>query len=426
MTLVRTSRAVVFPLAGMAFWVAVLLVPRLFGLISSHPLIAKIRAEDLLAPVFLVYLYLRRGEVRSLLGSPSLRAIALWLGFAFLTTFGNTLARGFPLMLSMGFVGKEAEFIMYFAFFALLTRSFPQLVLSSLALSTVPLYGYAIYQLAVGEYQGYYGIAFPFEAGLTAPSEAGNVAAILFVGLLALALHGDRLVRLAGRGAMVVYPGLTVAFITLLSTLSRANIVAAVSAAALLVAVKVPRLSRFRRSLLWTGMSLALGAAIFSLLPIADELVDRFFGVGSMGVWGRLDAWELPLRYLSDFPTNIPVILVGAGLGSPKFLFPEMYDDATLGVDNQWLRRVFEVGVLGTAVWVGLLVVLAAAIVRAARGKVHGPLLVDALAGTVAVMLVASLAFEIFQVIRTGSVFYALLGVLWGLARLGPRDPAGG
>ncbi len=110
-------------------------------------------------------------------------------------------------------------------------------------------------------------------------------------------------------------------------------------------------------------------------------------------------------------------VLVGWGLGSVNFIVEDFRElGLILLVDNQFARRFFEVGILGSICWGMLWFAIAARIVGASRTKPAHNLIKDSVLAVVTVMCVLSLGMEAFQLIRPASTFHALMGLLMGLS----------
>ena len=118
----------------------------------------------------------------------------------------------------------------------------------------------------------------------------------------------------------------------------------------------------------------------------------------------RFDKWAVLLRYLVDNPH---LLVFGAGFGSPNDLVLGRDLGNILAVDNGYVRRIFESGVIGVLIYFGYLFCLS--FFLAARRALRPGL------ALVVLFLVAALTVEATQVTQTAGIFHLLVGSLIGL-----------
>lgn len=400
------------------FWFSALILPRPFLNLHEVPLLSKLRFEDMLVPIWLAYLLVRWRSFRKIAGRFALVAMVLWASYAWTVSLLNAVGRGYPVWAGAAFAAKELEYLLIVGALSVFAARNGKRAMTGIVVASLPVYAVALWQVRNARYLGYYGLAFPFEIDAPATIEAGVISALLFVVLYAVALNA-RSVRLFGSPfrRLGLYLVVGVTFVMFLLTLSRSGIIGGISAAVLLTA---------RRLLLPGGrairvvpalLGLVLGAVVLSGSPLSDKLVSRFVLMFDYAIADRFEGWSAVLAVqLDGFVQDPFAVAAGLGLGSPGFLLPERFHGLTLGVDNQFVRRMFEVGVVGSSLWLLVLLAIGRRTVSCARKSTSSGLFRDLTYGLFCTVLVASLGGEVLQVARIGAVFYGLAGSLLGLS----------
>lgn len=407
----------------LAFWGAVLLMPRPFAEEGASGALTRVRYEDFLAPLFVLYLVLKRERVKATLSSWGLAFMAAWAVFAILVSAGNALARGYPISSAIAFAGKEVEYLLFAAGLAVFTMERWRWSLAAVVVPTLAMCAYALAQLVVGA-RGYYGLELPFERGLASPAEAGGVSAAIFVVAFAAAISWPRSTRwgLASRGSLVALAA--VAGATAIFTLSRSNVLGTAAAIAAICTYAGIRSNYRARWAVAAALVIFATALALSFTPLGARLFVRFEHLPSELIY-RVNTWRRLTDYQFVAGIHDPLgIILGLGLGSPSHLVPNSLGSFALGVDDQYVRRIFEVGLVGTSLWLGLLGVLAQRAWTAPSGA-HRMFVRTGILGLIAVAAVAGIGIEWLQVARNSATFHALLGILIGfaIARSTPPPP---
>jgi hypothetical protein len=393
-------------------WCGIFMSPR----ISSGDIfgfLARLRYEDFLIPVLVRYLSARRRELRRIIGPSAWKAVCFWVLYILSFTSINIRTVGVPAWVGAAFAGKELQYILYFLFFSVFASQNSKWTIQCFAFAIMPLYLYILWQFSTGQFSGYYGfISLPWESGV---SQSGAVLAILFICAVALLLNKKN--TFGNRSPWInplLYFVVVVTFGTLVLTLSRTSIIAGIAAFAALISV---RIWRARLNLAPFLMLLVIAAAAVWIacrqLPLYEIVMNRFSYIKGSG-FDRLEKCAMVLSYQAG---DMLALLGGFGLGSVNFIVKDFSDfGLLLAVGNQFVRRFFELGFLGTFLWLTLWGCVAARIlVKARAGRYHSAIK-DSLFGVFIVMLVMSMGMEAFQLVRPASTFYALMGVLLGLA----------
>ena len=397
-------------------WCALFITPRVFFTEEVHSSLTKIRFEDFLIPLWIIYLFPRRRALLKIIGPHIWGIIWLWVLFVFLSTLVNSIVgSGYPLWVGIAFAGKELQYILYFCFFAVFAVRNRKFTIISFILPSLASYPYVLWQIYQSTYRGYYGVALPFEVGIGSSSEVGYVSAILLVFFVSITLNKKKLLADKGKWANLgIYPLIVVAFLTLLLTLSRSNIIGATAALVILILMKTLRKMLNPLYLVGPLMVVVFVTWLLQQLPPYENLKMRMMLIKDDALPYRILTWKALLDYQFDNPF---AIFAGLGLGSPNFLLPGQYSSGlTLGVDSQFIRRLFEVGILGSFLWFALLVSIGIRILKNAKDTAYHSTFRDLVLGIFMTTFITSFGLEVFQVIRSASIFYALTGILLGLS----------
>lgn len=402
------------------FWVSVLNLPRLSFIMSSQGTASKLRFDDFFAPFALIYIFMRGKELIILLGKRLSVIMSCWIVFILFLTPINAVAGNYPMWICTIFALKEVQYIVYLCFFIVFAARNPRYAAFSFLIASVPLYAYALFQFLQGRFMGYYGIKFIFEEGKPAPSEIGAIAAFLFICALSVLLNKKKLLK--GKKILLnisVYLATITAFLIVVSTLSRSSIIGALGAALFLILVKLVQGLRNPLIMIRAAIIIILifiSILIFQQTSLFEQFCGRFSQLTYKALPGRMYWWQFLINYQFSNPGyNLPSIFFGLGLGSPNVFMGEP-DTLTLGVDNQYVRRLFEVGIIGSLLWFIFLGAIGMKILRNAKNTEYKMFFKDLTFGLLIVTAIASVGLEILQVIRIATNFYALIGSILGLS----------
>lgn len=184
---------------------------------------------------------------------------------------------------------------------------------------------------------------------------------------------------------------------------------------------------------LWPALVLALVAVSFVLPGTLADLKRSFFPSGGIiaqqtqaGIdydpllaGGRVSEIKPMLREASEYP------FFGEGYGTRITGFDEPDRNAPI-LDNQWLDNVLDVGFVGVAAWVWLLVAGGRRLFRASRTSAQAgdDWLFAALAASVTSFAVGMLTFDAFGFTQVTFLFWILLGLAAALLNISTVAPA--
>ena len=412
-----------------------LLVAALLGVVlfsaraGEDGLLYHLHGFDLLALVAVPFILWDHRRIPTVLGEKAGVATLLFLGYALLVSMNMAAYRNYPVWVAVAFAGKEIHVFSLLLFTALYARRHPRAALAGVILPLAALLGFVAWQLVTGDFLGLYGfVGLPGEAG---PSQGGATMGMTLLVSVAYfvfwpAVSGMMPIRSRLFPLLMVL----VSSIGLLLTLSRAGIGGAMGGLGMLSALIAVR--SFRRGdtrimrVAAGGAVLAVVAAtaILTFAPEGLETLERRIleiGSGPSGPGlGRLEK----VGMLWDILAADPVALVlGFGMGSPNFVVQPFREfGLMLVVDNQYIRRLFEVGIVGTSLWL----LMWATLISRLAPREHDEesfFLVVLGASLATLMFLMSFTQEIFQVSRVGAMFYVLFGIILGAATA-PRAAA--
>lgn len=400
------------------FWVALFLLPRAFFWEESPGTLSKMRFEDLLAPLWIIYLLTRKNELFKIFGLRILGFLCAWGTFVFLFTFVNSIFRGYPILVGFVFAGKELQYILYMSFFAVFAARNTGPVIKVVLIPAILSLVYPLWELCSGEYTGYYGTKFSLEEGIYASSEIGAISAISLLCYFSIMLNKKQLVPYMHKWLRVgIYPLSGIGLLVLASTVSKSSIIAGGVTIVVITFVKALRSRLNPLYLLFPIIIITISFFILQQLPIYEAVEDRFTSLIYYGFPDREESWKgllnSQVRYFSYDPW---AILTGLGLGSPNFLYFEGKSGFSLCTDSQYVRRLFEVGALGSLLWVGLLACIGIRIIKNVKGTQYYSVFSDLVLGIFMTVSIISVGLEVLQLIRVASIFYALMGILLGIS----------
>ncbi|HSV74206.1 MAG TPA: hypothetical protein VLH79_10640 [Chthonomonadales bacterium] len=408
-------------LASFTYWAVIYAAPRPFG--HEEGPLGRVRVEDLLFPFVLAYVLRNLGRVRALLGGKLAFAMLVWLSWAFLTTVLNAVFRGFPIPITLAFFGKELQYCVFLAAMAIWASISPRAAVGPLAAMAVVVIAGMAYQVVTLRFLGYYGVALPFDmvvpGGVAAsPSENGSLCALLVVGSFALAVN-HRAWHVKWRWALpAVYGAVAGSIAAVLLVGSRSGIAGAFGALAAVVLWRALTL-RIRPGALAAYGVIAVVVAVMLTVTGWGELAARRFGPGAreVAVTQRVQNWlEVYDSQTQDAEARPWSLVVGLGLASPNLVVPSQMGSMTLNVDNQYVRRLFEVGLGGAAVWMVVLGLVARRTFALSRRSPKRFLLIDAMVGALTAAALIGMGLEVLQVARSSAAFYGFMGLLLGTA----------
>lgn len=368
----------------------------------------SVQVIDLMLPVMFVIVATQLATAAWLVGSDAFNAAFLFLLMAALSAVaGHFVADSRPdaaiLTLSLLFFVKEVEFLLVLGIAALFSYRNPAAAVRILSAACVFLAFWAIKEYFAPS--GFYYMGLPAEAG---PSQTGAVYALFaFMWCLLAMVRWD--------GASPFFRRVWAPLILLLLIFGNLGSLSRTGQAGLLAGMGILMVTRARSR-----------AVLVLLLPIAylvyvlafttsTSLLDAGFANRWTGAVDnfpdRVSKWVTMFDFQRDNPWTF---LTGAGFNSPNRYVLYQYSPGidlgnVLAVDNGYVRRLFEVGIIGTTLYLLFLFRLAWNAWTTRFGSV-------ALGGVVS-MLTIAIAIESFQVTQTAVAFFLFLGCVLGLAK---------
>lgn len=303
------------------------------------------------------------------------------------------------------FQARILECYICYALTAVVTSMEPRAIERALLFGIYAIGLYAVYQLLTAHFSGYYGfIGLPGEDG---PSQGGQLYAMsgLFFIYLANSRPHHQLRYLV---VFIAYIGFAI------GTISRSTMVGIGTTMLLfplLVCIPDSRrmLSRNMRlmSLGLMTVPITIGALAFSdlkaFLALCYNVYTRLSYV-SEGGGERLAHWTSFFHIQTN--TSLLSYVTGLGVGS----FQDLYGIKTLAFDSQYLRLIFELGIIGAVIWFWALFSVYRRIGTLNKSYLFFALVVSG------PMLVMGFTHEIFYVGKTSATFYIMMGFFTGMA----------
>ncbi|MBI1746434.1 MAG: glycosyltransferase [Acidobacteria bacterium] len=367
------------------------------------------------------------------MGNEAIETMVIFVFYLVITTPVLATLYDYPLWAGLAFVGKEIQLVIYLMFFATFAARHPHSTMAYMLLGLSGIMAYVGWQIVTCQYTGFYGfIGVPGEGG---PSQGGGVCGLTTISLVVVYVYRKSIPELTSPWKSAYVLALTsLSAIGLLLTISRASILSAIGALIALVILIVGRRSadprllqklvRIRGISLILLVILLVGVCVTRLaLPETMEiLAKRFSDIKISGPY-RIEKWKILLDYLSERPLSI---LWGVGLASPNFvIFGYDIYGLILLVDSQYVRRLFEIGAIGTGLWLLLWWSILKRVTHV-DNRSHLELWTRSLAIVALIfMLQLSITHEIFQVSRVSAFFHMLIGTALGMS-IGYRRQAAG
>lgn len=353
---------------------------------------------DVLAPAALYVTIKNFAHVRAVVPSVPMRLGQAWLVYAFsLAHFGHLFTDEqdvwTPVSLSILFAIKELEFLVFFTLAAYVATKYPRRVITSLTVITAAAATWLLMELMAPT--GYYFVGLPLEKGA---AQTGTVFGFLAFFLLLVAQN----VRWLGLTRRLLQLGAVIMMTGLLLSLSRTALLGFAAACCYFLLARP-------RAILTFAITVC-GFYVIGYWWYSAE-IHAFFEL-VFGRWSdaiehsadRINKWELLLAYMLDNPT---LLVFGAGFNSPNALVLGRELGNILAVDSAYVRRLFEVGVVGSALYYALVCSIFVAFFRSRLSRTGGVLVVF--------FVVTGITVEAPQVTQLAGLFYLISGSLIGL-----------
>lgn len=316
--------------------------------------------------------------------------------------FGNLMVN--PSLL---FLVKEMQ---YFVLFGFILLNYDQakfmLRLYFIFMGIQVVWGLA--QIASGKAFGYYGIGLLGEGG---SSQSGLVYFVGFAIALGHLLNAI-LERDKSKRKSLYFLFLLTLMLCVMSTASRTAIVA--MAMTLVIAVVIFLLNRpwyllisLAVGLPTTGLAYWWLTSFSGRIVFVDRALERL-SMFSRGSSVRFWKWRYDIQGIMDYA---PGWLVGMGAAVHNVYRGTL----TLGADSQYLRIVYEKGVVGLALWCTIIITLFMLLRR--NREYLGPLYHSWVLVTFG-MLVTGVTHEVFVVVKIAESFWTFTGICLGWAYL--------
>lgn len=368
----------------------------------------SVQVVDLMLPAMFFIVATQLATAAWLVGRDAFNTAFLFLLMAAVSAVAghfvvDTRANTATVMTSLLFLVKEIEFLLVLGIAALFAWRNPDATVRILGAGCVFLGFWSIKEYFAPS--GLYYMGLPFERG---PSQTGAVYALFtFMWVLVAMCRWD--------GAGLLFRRVWVPLILVLLIFGNLGSLSRTGQAGLLAGLGIMLAARARSR-----------AVIVLLVPIAylvyllaftstTSLLDAGFANRWTGAADnfpdRVEKWVEMFYFQRDHPWTF---LTGAGFNSPNpyvlYRFSPVFDlGNVLAVDNGYVRRLFEVGIIGTGLYLLFLFRLAWNAWTTRFGSV-------ALGGVIS-MLTIAIAIESFQVTQTAVAFFLFLGCLLGLAK---------
>lgn len=156
---------------------------------------------------------------------------------------------------------------------------------------------------------------------------------------------------------------------------------------------------------------------ILAYLNVDFNKIENIFYVRLIGRFGRASA---SLAYRTNKAETLFLLfngdsiiknLIGSGKGVPEYYF----STSTLGVDNQFVRFIIEMGVVGIVFWISIIININVIIRRKIyqipdNKKYYSSFLIFIISYTM-----MGVGYEVFQTTKSGLAFWLIIGLIYGL-----------
>lgn len=369
------------------------------------------RVEDYLLPVLTV-------STMSLVSrsvSNHLRGPALYIGWSAAVTMVAIASTHLPIS-ALLIWGKETQYLLGFCLLLGLFAGREQRVLQ-LKPYLLALCGwgccYTVYSVVTGNL-GYYGLGYYNEM------DSPSLNAWMYFNLFVMAVLLRRAFDL--RKAIAI-PLVGCLFCAVLLTGSRTGQITIIAFSVLYLYTSGSRRSVLLAAALFGAVLVAFGEWSYEIIayledtnPIAAGAASRFQSLLTFAQTieaSRYATWQLTWdKWLNGN------ILFGCGRGCNNLSAPGVIESLVMGGDNQYTRNLQEIGVIGQAIFAGVLLGLILAVGRPFRGMYGAYVAAYALGG---------MTMEVWQLSKPGQLFWLIsaLFLVLGRARLSvplPRE----
>lgn len=368
----------------------------------------SVQVIDLILPAMFLVVAAQLATTSWLVGKDTFNVAALFLLSAALSAVvGHFVAGGRPdaaiLTISMLFLVKEIEFLLVLGIAALFTYRNPDSAMRVLTAACVFLALWAIKEFFFPS--GFYYMGLPFEAG---PSQTGAVYALF-------AFMWCVLATIRWPTASAAFRRVYAPLILMLLVLGNLGSLSRTGQAGLVAGLGVLLVTRARSRLVVLLMLPVMYLVYVMAFTDSRSLLD----VGFTNRWtGAVDNFpDRVIKWVAmfDFQRDHPwTFLTGAGFNSPNRYVLDRFSPVielgnVLAVDNGYVRRLFEVGIIGTGLYFMFLFRLAWNAWSTRFGSIA--------AGGVVSMLTIAIAIESFQVTQTAVAFFLFMGCVLGFAK---------
>ena len=382
---------------------------------SLEGFLRSVQLIDLALPYLAAIVLIHFATITGIIGRRAINTGFVFLLLAgFSSVIGHFVAGGTPgigvVGISILFLVKELEFVLVLGFAALVAFDHPRFARRTLTAACIFLGLWAIKEYFAPS--GLYYMGLPFESG---PSQTGAIYAI-FVLVWAMIVvnswpHAGRVYRYGF--APAVFLLLVFGNLGSLSRTGQAGLLAGLAAVLL------------GRARSWPIL-LVVAPMAFLVYVLAFTDAQSVLDLGFANRWSgaadnfpdRVVKWVAMFDFQRDHPLSF---LTGCGFNSPNPYVLYMFSGTTdlgnvLAVDNGYVRRLFELGIFGTAFYFLFLFRLFLALWNTRYSAIA--------AGSFVAMATIAVAIESFQVTQTAVAFFLFCGVALGFAARERTDAA--
>lgn len=368
----------------------------------------SVQVIDLLLPALFATVATQLAVASWLVGRESFNTAFLFLLMAGLSAVaGHFVANSRPdtatVTISLLFFVKEIEFLLVLGLAALFAYRNPTETVRILSAACAFLGFWAIKEYFAPS--GLYYMGLPFEGG---PSQTGAVYALFaFIWLLLAMYRWD--------SASAFFRQFWAPLILVLLIFGNLGSLSRTGQAGLLAGLGILLATR-ARSRMVVVLLLPIAYLVYLLaFTSSSSLLDAGFANRWTGAVDNFPDRVIKWVAMFDFQRDNPwTFLTGAGFNSPNRYVLYKFSGTTdlgnvLAVDNGYVRRLFELGLIGAALYFAFLLRLLGSLWSTRYGALA--------AGAFAAMATTAVAIELFQVTQTAITFFLFAGVALGLAR---------
>ena len=354
---------------------------------------ANIRADDIITILLgicmpLIWRHVSKNKLTSLIVFYLIYCIGIsvvHLGFSGLRPF------------YMLYLIKEIQYFLYFFVFYYLsvTGSFEEKAFRWIRYLSVLTMLWGIFQLLSGSAYGYYGIGI---ISSTAPSHSG----VMFLFITIFFIFDMERTKIKRHKWWCAIAAITSSLLTV-ATISRVSIVVMVTTWILYFLISLVNRRITAKRVIFSIYLIALGSpfSYFLLGSMAQRIIDRLNRT-STGADIRMEHWE---RFIGSSGS------LGLWFGNGKGFMQVITGTLTLGADNQYVRNILEIGVVGTLIWLLIPMFLLFFAFKRRKSNYEYSLLLTLLT---AGFLTLGITHEVFLVSIQASLFWIFVGIALG------------